>query len=350
MANIPNTSLDPAGNAHRILIVDDDPAMRRLVTSHLAAAGFDALEADNADDAFTILCRREAELLITDWEMPRTDGIALCRRIREHKELGYFYIIMLTSRCSRDEMLCALDAGADEFLKKPVDRHELWARVRVGLRFVAIQAAIEQRNMDLCRASADLLRANRQLQTIAMYDALTGLLNRQEGLKQFTGVWTLTEPVDEPLCCIMLDVDHFKRINDTYGHDTGDEVLRSLAVTLRQTCRSEDIIARLGGEEFIVVCPQMDIAETADTAERLRRAVEDTPIDTASGEVRITCSFGVAQRELQMQRPEALLRIADQSLYAAKAHGRNRVALADLSDNAPHLPMYEVIDDATLLD
>jgi diguanylate cyclase (GGDEF)-like protein len=334
------TTAAPA--SHCVLVVDDDPLIRKLVCHHLARAGLEVIEAGSAEEAFGIVCRRGADLVITDWEMPDVDGVSLCRRIRAHPELGFFYIIMLTAKSAREDLIEALDAGTDEFLNKPVDPHELWARVRVGLRFVEMQAALEQRNSDMCRASAELARANRRLATLASHDGLTGLLNRQEGMRRFSGAWALSDAAQEPVSCIMLDIDHFKRVNDTYGHDAGDQVLVAVASTVAASCRDSDIVARLGGEEFMVVCPQANLEQASAMAERIRLAVDDLTVNTPAGPVEPTCSLGVAQRDPAMGHPQALLKSADEQLYAAKSSGRNTVRAAR--------PMLAIEAGALLID
>jgi diguanylate cyclase (GGDEF)-like protein len=331
---------------YRVLIVDDDPICRTIIGSCLTQSGFNVIEAEQGEEAFAILCRRGADLMITDWNMPVMDGLTLCRRIRANPELGFFYVIMLTANCSQEDLLKGLDAGADEFLRKPVDSQELLARVQVGFRFLAMQAALEHRNSEICRTASELARANKQLASLARNDGLTGLLNRQSWFKLFDSAWALSDPASDPLCCIEIDVDHFKCVNDTHGHDAGDRVLVAIAEAIKRSCRGSDALARLGGEEFVVLCPHTRLTEAVEVAERIRRTVAAVTLPVGNTEIRPTCSLGVAYREEGMMRPESLLKAADDMLYVAKAEGRNRV----VSDHSARAGIKPSATPALLID
>ncbi len=322
--------IDPAvpQAQRRVLVVDDDRMTRELLSRYLNNAGYEVTVVDNAESAWHVLCHEGTDLVITDWMMPGTDGLELCRRVRAHKELGFFYIIMLTAQDESDKVVVALDVGADDYVVKPFKRDELLARVRVGMRFVNMRSELTRRTGDAYRSNAQIANLNIQLSRQAFTDELTGLLNRRETLKRFGEHWAHAVNTRGTLSCIMMDIDHFKRVNDTHGHDAGDQVLVSTARLLQQSCRTSDILGRLGGEEFVLVCPQTNLEQATGLAERIRTSAEQAAIPVRSATLHITMSLGVAERGPNMRSWEDLLRVADQTLYEAKASGRNRVCTA----------------------
>ncbi|UCG15469.1 MAG: diguanylate cyclase [Phycisphaerales bacterium] len=321
--------MESAPSQPSILVVDDDRSTLDLVKRYLSDARYDVVLAENAEEGWSVLCQGGAELVITDWNMPGTSGLDLCRRIRAHRELGFFYIVMLTAQAAQDKLVEALDAGADDYVTKPFSRDELLARVRVGLRILAMHNELARRSSEFYRSSTRLADLNIQLKSQALKDGLTGLLNRREALSQFSGHWAAADVSHEPLSCVMLDIDHFKRVNDTYGHEVGDQVLVAVARLLRQTCRATDVVARFGGEEFLIVCPQTAVHHAVKIAERVRQAVKGTPILIHSTSILVTVSLGVAERGTHMRGPDDLLRAADHALYAGKHAGRDRVQVAE---------------------
>lgn len=309
---------------HRVLVVDDEPTTLTLLQRYLSDADYIVERADTAAAALAILRERGADVMITDWLMPEMDGLRLCRTVRAQEELGFVHIVMLTIQSETRKLVEALDNGADDYLCKPFDRDELLARVRVGCRHIDLQRELSARTLDIHRCNAQLATLAEKLTTMATTDALTELLNRGEALARLEGAWATADLRQQPLACIMVDVDHFKHINDTYGHPAGDRVLVHLARVLRENCRPRDIVARFGGEEFLIVCPRTDLGAALRLAGTLRTKIS-IPVEFDTGAVTPTASLGVAERKTGMFAPADLLRAADTALYGAKRGGRNRV-------------------------
>lgn len=315
---------DPPPVPHRVLIVDDEPSTLTLLERFLSDVGYQVEQAGSASDALAVLRERGTDVLITDWLMPRIDGIELCRTVREHEEFGFVYIVMLTIQSETRKLVEALDNGADDYLRKPFDRDELLARVRVGCRHIDLQRELSARTVDIHRCNAQLATLAEKLTTMATTDALTELLNRGEALARLEGAWATANLRHQPLTCIMADIDHFKKINDTHGHAVGDCVLTHVARVLRGHCRPRDIVARFGGEEFLIVCPQTELGAALQLAGTLRSRIA-IPVELDAGVVTPTASLGVAEKKPGMLAPADLLRAADAALYDAKRGGRNRV-------------------------
>ena len=290
--------------AIKVLLVDDDPAMLRLLSKWLEAAGYQVLRAGEGRSAADLITVERPAILVTDWEMPQMDGIELCRWVRSQHLPYHLYTILLTVRSNSDDMLSCLEAGADDFLKKPVDRNELLARMRAGSRVAELE---------------------RQLNQIANTDALTGLATRRTLYDGLMREWKRAERHEAPLSCVMLDIDFFKRINDTYGHAAGDEVLRRIGQLLSRNTRASDIAGRYGGEEFCVVLPEATEDQALAWAERVRQEIAAEPITVNGKSLRITSSFGVAQRLADTSITSQLVDRADQALLVAKRTGRDKV-------------------------
>ncbi len=288
----------------KVLIVDDSPMMLHLLDRVLSAGGYEVHQARNGFEALDIMQDECCDFVVTDWHMPNMDGIELCRQIRTMEWPQYVFIAVLTSSDSSDDLIVALDAGADDFYIKPVVAPELLARMRAGTRFLSLE---------------------RQLRVQARLDPLTEVLNRRTFEEMFSREWNFAERHGTQLSCVMMDVDYFKSVNDRFGHPVGDDVLRALSQILRGQSRSPDYVARYGGEEFCVMLPHTDEEGAAAFAERCRVAILNEPFLTAEGSVHVTASFGVAQRERETSRPDHLLERADQALLWAKKQGRNRV-------------------------
>lgn len=327
----------PDAKTLSILIVDDDPTSLVLLNSFLARAGYRVLTAVNGAEALRILGNEGPQVVITDWAMPEMDGVDLCRAIRSHEGISFTYVIIVTAHQTSDERLVeAFDAGADDYLSKPYKSKELLARLRAGERIVRLQGELANRNREVHRYNAEveivnrkLAVANEELNRMATTDELTGLINRREAMNRLADCWAAANRHGDPLACITLDVDNFKKCNDAYGHAAGDQVLKRTADVLKSNTRSEDAICRVGGEEFLVICPRSTEAMATIGAERLRRAVEASTVRYCDVTLRVTISAGVAERLPSMMTPDDLLRMADKALYKAKDRGRNMVQPAN---------------------
>ncbi|MHC4697331.1 MAG: diguanylate cyclase [Planctomycetota bacterium] len=325
----------PEANPLRVLIVDDDPLSLRLLDTYLTNSGYGVLTAANGVEAMQILLAQGPPMIITNWMMPEMDGLELCRNIRAHEGVSFAYIIMVTAHSGKDRIVQAFSAGADDFLPKPFNRKELLARVRAGSRIVQLQDDLDRRNLEVHRVNAEMALAhsklhdaNEKLRLMATTDELTGLVNRRAALERLHENWVSADRHDEPLACVMLDIDHFKSVNDTFGHAIGDVALKETAEVMRSAARIEEHLSRIGGEEFLLVCPKTSEDGAAMVAERLRRAVQSHTIKADQKALTITVSLGVAERSPDMLSPDDLLIAADRALYAAKRGGRNRVCLA----------------------
>ena len=318
----PKPGLDgEAPGINTALIAEDDPIFRRILESWFKRWDYRVTAVENGLDAWKILQSEGApQLAILDWMMPGMDGIELCRRIRSCEQGPYRYVLLLTAKDDKQDVVAGLEAGADDYLTKPFDVDELRARVRAGKRILDLQAA--------------LLRAQTALQFEAAHDRLTAIWNRGAILDLLKREMERSRRSQDSLGIIMADVDFFKKVNDAHGHLVGDDVLREVGHRLASGLRSYDSVGRYGGEEFLIVVPGCDALNLVVTAERLRRRVADQPVDTSAGPVPVTISLGLAAAQANQSGvidSQALLRDADEALYAAKARGRNRVETAPVT-------------------
>jgi len=301
----------------KILIADDDPVSRRLLEATLVRFGHEVIAVGDGREAVDLLLGADGpRLAILDWMMPNADGLTVCRTVRQ-RSVTYVYIIMLTSRDRREDLVAALDAEADDFLTKPYDVVELGARIRSGGRVLKLQ---EQ-----------LIAAHEALHHEATHDRLTGLLNRGRILDQLGRELSRCRREHHPLSVVLADVDHFKAVNDSHGHLAGDDVLRQVADRMRIQVADRDRLGRYGGEEFLAVLPACEAARARETAERLRAAVADAPMQAGRVMTSLTVSLGVATSDRSDDPPGVLVRASDEALYRAKNAGRNRVEVTSLS-------------------
>jgi len=311
----------------RILIADDDLVSRRVLEAFVSKRGYDVLSAANGQDALRLLSAEGApRLAILDWMMPGMEGTDVCRKLREQSgERPYIYLLLLTSRTDREDLLKGLQAGADDYVTKPFDPAELDARLSVGQRILDLQDK--------------LIAAREELRFRATHDVLTGMVNRGVVLETLSREHARQKREGGSFGIILMDIDHFKHVNDAYGHLSGDAVLREISAVMQSSLRPYDTIGRYGGEEFLVVVPQSDAAAAFNIAERVRRAIEKQTITAQDREIRVTASLGVAATaQAGALEPQTLLNLADEALYRAKRNGRNRTELAADSPPAANEP------------
>jgi two-component system chemotaxis response regulator CheY len=306
----------------KILIADDDPGSRRLLSVSLAYGGHEVVVAEDGARAWHLFQQEPTRLVITDWVMPNLDGTGLISRIRAAAALqGYTYIILLTALGDKPNVVTGLEAGADDYLTKPFDADELLARVAIGERIITLEE--------------NLNASRRKAETMAMQDTLTGILNRRAIQDRAAAELSRLKrgQVRPSLSVIMLDLDHFKQVNDAYGHAAGDAVLRQVAERLTQQLRAYDWVGRWGGEEFLIVLPGTGLPEARAAAERLRECLAAMPATMADGRtIALSASLGVASlsaAEADDIPLDAIVRSADRALYRAKSQGRNQVCLAE---------------------
>ena len=301
----------------RILIADDEFMSRKLLQKTLERAGYEVTAVENGRLAAEQLCPTNGpRLALLDWVMPELDGPGVCREVRKRKEQSYVYMILLTSKESKEDVVAGLESGADDYLTKPFDPEELKARLRTGRRILDLEDR--------------LVEAREEMRFQATHDALTSLFNRGVIMDLLGRELARSRRERVSTAILMCDLDHFKRVNDTYGHPAGDDVLKETAKRLLASVRSYDFVGRYGGEEFLVVLNNCNPAFALARAEEIRKAISQRPVPSSSGPVPITMSFGLLLSQEWGSRPaEELLQEADTALYAAKAAGRNCVKVAN---------------------
>jgi diguanylate cyclase (GGDEF)-like protein len=293
----------------RVLAAEDNPVFQSMLRTLLRKWGYDPVMAQNGNEAWHILEAEDApRLAVLDWMMPGMDGVQICRKVRSANREPYIYIVLLTARTESQDLVEGMDAGADDYLTKPFNAQELRVRIRAGRRILDLQDALRRQ---------------------ATHDGLTGLLNRNSILARLAEETARHEREGRAVALLMVDLDRFKGINDTYGHLAGDAVLREAAARMAAVSRCYDGLGRYGGEEFLVVLPGCDLVAALAQAERLREGIALMPFAVGDQDLHVTCSIGVACAE--GVGPEALIRNADEALYQAKAQGRNCVVMQSLA-------------------
>ena len=302
----------------QILIADDDLTSRTILGSLFKKWGYDLLIVNDAQDAWQVLLQPDAPtLLVLDWMMPGMDGVELIQRVRKQFIEQPPYIILITARAMKGDIITVLEAGANDYIKKPFEPEELFARIRVGQRSLELQQSNDESKKLLAR--------------LALYDGLTGILNRRGILEQLARELSRAKRAGESgersngVSIGFFDLDHFKRINDQYGHQVGDEVLKGVADLVSSRLRSYDFFGRLGGDEFLVIAPDSDREKSKYLFQRLLTSVTETRIKTTAGELPITLSMGVVSVELDMELEE-IMDNADKAMYRAKQKGGNQVS------------------------
>ena len=298
----------------KILIIEDELIFRRMVKKYLLEAGYEIVEAEDGLSAWELFQKEPFQLVITDWMMPGLDGPALVQKIRTSGQKSYTYIIMLTAMDNKDNIVLGLESGADEYLTKPFNSRELIARVASGMRIL--------------RLEEELMQARIQMEALAMHDGLTGLLNRRAIEEYAEAEFNMADRKKQAMSVILLDIDHFKNVNDRFGHKFGDVVLRQVAQTLKEDLRNYDRVGRWGGEEFLLILPGTELKDAVTVAERLRSKTAAVQTSLENGETfSIHISLGTACTTGQFQSLAKLIDAADQALYQAKQSGRNRVCV-----------------------
>ena len=298
----------------RVLIIDDSRNIHALIRARLAGEPVEVHSAYNSDQGLTLAAQVLPDLVLLDVDMPELDGFEVCRRLKAEVATMSIPVVFLTGAGSTDSKIRGLELGAVDYITKPFEPAELRARVRAALR---------------TKYLLDLLSKK------AMIDGLTGLWNRTYFDQQLAAQLSLARRSGQPLSVVMADLDHFKNINDTYGHLTGDEALRVAAACIQATCRIEDIVCRFGGEEFAVIVPSTPADRAAIMAERLRKAIEKLALSHRGMPVPLTASFGVA--DVATFGDNEILAAADQALYRAKHRGRNSIEIA--TEVTPPIPL-----------
>ena len=329
----------------RILIVDDHEDNVDLLQTRLEAWGYRTSSASDGDVALRMIEQDPPDLVLLDVMMPTIDGTEVARRVKENKELPFIPIIMQTALDAPEHKVAGLGAGPDDYITKPIEFAELGARVKSMLRIKRLQDELEARTEELEQLNGELAKLNGQLLYMSQTDGLTGLRNRRFIEERLHEMFEHSIRLNEPLSCVMCDLDKFKSVNDTYGHQAGDAVLKQFARILEAEAREIDKIGRYGGEEFIILLPGTVLDAGVTFAERVRKAVEEHTFTFDGGSLKRTASFGVAGwPHPAISHYEMLVKTADDALYVAKETGRNKVVRFASDEFNAHL---ETADGAT---
>ena len=306
--------------AMQLLLVEDEPTQQLLMQRLLRRAGYAVDTAGNGEEALQKIASGKYQLMVTDWDMPGMDGATLCQRVRAAQLPGYLYVLLLTGHGSTESVVEGLEAGADDYIRKPANELELLARLKAGQRIVRLEQSLRE--------------AKDRIQVLSITDPLVGTFNRRYLNEQLANEVERARRYNRPLAAVMADLDFFKSTNDQYGHQVGDQVLCAFVELAKGSVRhGSDWLARYGGEEFVMVLPETDLAGAARTAEKIRQQCAASAYTTAAGPLTVTASFGVAALDMGSEpvgaAAESLLRHADAALYRSKHEGRNRVTVSD---------------------
>lgn len=305
----------------RVLVADDDAITRRILQISVTRLGHTAVLAKDGAEAWELFQKDNIDAIVSDWTMPGIDGLELCKRVRGTGGSKYTYFILLTANDEKHHFLSGMQAGADDYLRKPPDPEELEVRLTAAARITTL-------HRQLSRHSAELERLNRMLFEQGRTDPLTGIGNRLRMQEDLAQQWSRAQRYDQPFCVALCDVDHFKMYNDSCGHQAGDNVLSMVARTLSTSLRGGDAVYRYGGEEFLVVLPEPAAGTAVIAMNRLREAVEQLGIENPAVLRKLSMSIGIA-RSVSESSVDDLIKHADIALYVAKSRGRNCVVSYD---------------------
>lgn len=310
----------------RVLVADAESAIRASVRATLEQDGYQVVEAADGQEALRLALEVQPHVLVVARSLPQPDGLEVTRALRETRLGRDMYVLMLTAHESGETLARGFEIGVDDYLAKPAEPRLLAARLRASRRIVHLHQEIEHDREELRRFAAELSISNRRLQEAALTDDLTGLPNRRHAMAHMEQEWAASVRNKRPLACMVIDLDQFKQVNDANGHDIGDAYLKQVASTIRSAVRSQDVVCRTGGDEFLVICPDTPLQAALACAERIRRAVEQTPVKVGDQRLKAGMSAGVAMREASMANVDALIKRADEGVYLAKQQGGNRIA------------------------
>ena len=340
-AEVKTSAASPAGETPAcILVVDDNEDNIEVLRARLEAWGYRTQTALNGFDALKLVSATPPDLILLDVMMPEISGIEVAQQIKGNKTLPFIPIIMQTALDSTENKVEGLEAGADDYITKPIDFAELKARLRSMLRIKRLQEELEEREKQL-------LEANERLTYMSQTDGLTGLDNRRYLNERIEDMFAHALRMDEPFGLVMCDLDKFKSVNDTYGHQAGDEVLKQLATILKDEAREVDRVGRYGGEEFMLLLPGDSLENAVVFAERVRKRIEGHTFTFPGGTLTRTASFGVSGwPHPHIGACDALVRTADDALYVAKETGRNKVVAFDSDEFTAHHSAHDGTDAA----
>ncbi|MCB1984961.1 MAG: diguanylate cyclase [Burkholderiales bacterium] len=330
-----NAPAPRTGNAEdaislRVLVVDDDPTNLVYMEGVLSGSlGHTVYKANNGEQALSLAMEVTPHVVITDWLMPVMDGLKLTKSLRATEWGQSLYIIMLTCLEEEDEIIEAFNAGVDDYVIKPINVRAFRARLRAAWHYQKLQESWERDREQLKRFAAELAVTNRKLEYLALTDTLTELPNRRAGTDALMKAWSNANRSNQALYVMLIDVDFFKKVNDTYGHAAGDQVLKKIASALQTSARNSDTFYRVGGEEFMVISQNTgdDTKSIVVFAERLRKHIAALQINCSGSSIQVTVSVGVAKKDAKMKIQDDLLSAADKALYMAKNTGRNKTCL-----------------------
>jgi two-component system cell cycle response regulator len=325
----------------RILVVDDHEDNIEVLKVRLESWGYRTDSVYDGAAALRYVETTPPDLILLDVMMPEVSGIEVARRVKANRSLPFIPIIMQTALDSTEAKVEGLEAGADDYITKPIDFAELKARVRSMLRIKGLQEALEEREREL-------LEVNERLRHMSQTDGLTGLDNRRNLNDRLEEMFHHAQRLSEPFSCVMCDLDHFKSVNDSYGHQAGDEVLKQLSTILKDEAREIDRVGRYGGEEFMLLLPGTVLDAAVTFSERVRKRIEGHTFSFPGGTLRRTASFGVSGwPHPKIRECDSLVRAADDALYVAKEMGRNRVIRFDGAEFNSHLARKDGADART---